>query len=149
LESTHRFTFIGVAAMGVAALAREVGVKSDTIRFYEREGLLTAAGRSPANYRRFDASAVDRIRFIQGAQRLGLRLVTIRELLAVRDSGECPCEPAATMLRQRLIEVDSEIEKLRGLRDDLVRIVSRIPDESCPDPVPGTWLPRKEVSGDV
>jgi DNA-binding transcriptional MerR regulator len=76
------------AAMRVASLAEEVGISADTVRYYERIGLLMAGSRTPTNHRRYDAAAVDRLRFIQGGQRLGLRLAEIRELLDLRDSGE-------------------------------------------------------------
>lgn len=132
--------------MRVSAFAREVGVKPDTIRYYERIGLLRPSARTAANYRYYDQSAVDRVRFIQGSQRLGLRLADIRELLDVRDTGECPCEPAASMIRRRLVEIDGEIDKLHRLRDDLARFAESIPAEDCPEPTPGTWRPREEVS---
>src|SRR5690606_39334766 len=67
---------------------------SDLIRHWEREGLFPAAGRSAAGYRRYGAEAIDRARFIRTCQRAGLRLGDIADLLAVRDTGVCPCEPA-------------------------------------------------------
>ena len=110
--------------MRVVDLAHHVGVKPDTIRYYERVGLLPAALRTATNHRRYDHTSIDRLRFIQGAQRLGLRLAEIRELLDVRDRGECPCEPAASLLHQRLTEIDEEIGQLSRLRDDLARFVA-------------------------
>ena len=74
----------------VSQLAREVGVSADTVRFYEREGLLPAPRRTAAGYRQYDATMVDRMTFIQGATRLGLTLSDVRDLLAVRDTGVCP-----------------------------------------------------------
>jgi DNA-binding transcriptional MerR regulator len=56
----------------VAELAASVSVGADTIRYYEKVGLLPGPARTPAGYRVYDATAVDRLRFIQGAQRLGL-----------------------------------------------------------------------------
>ena len=73
----------------VGELAEAVGATSDTIRYYERAGLLPPPRRTPAGYRTYDVLAVDRLRFIQGAQRLGLRLADIRDLLSVRDTGSC------------------------------------------------------------
>lgn len=55
----------------VAELAAAVDSSADTLRFYEREGLLPAPPRSPAGYRQYDDSAIERVRFIQGCQRLG------------------------------------------------------------------------------
>jgi hypothetical protein len=62
----------------VAELAAAVGVGADTIRYYEKAGLLPGPARTPAGYRIYEADAVDRLRFIQGAQRLGLKLRDIR-----------------------------------------------------------------------
>lgn len=104
----------------VSALAKLVGVGTDTIRYYEKAGLLPAPERTAADYRSYDESAVDRLRFIQGGQRLGLRLREIKTLLEVRDTGECPCEPAEQLLRHHIGEVDRELARLRGLRRELV-----------------------------
>ena len=133
-----------IAGFAVTLFILHVGW--DTIRFYERVGLLRANSRTATNHRRYDYSAVDRMRFIQGAQRLGLRLADVRGLLDVRDTGECPCEPAASLLRQRLADIDDEITKLTRLRDDLAQFLERIPAADCSDPAPGTWRPREQVS---
>ena len=125
----------------VAELASAVGVRPDTIRYYERAGLLPAPERTTAGYRRYDAGAVDRLRFIRGAQRLGLRLADIRTLLAVRDTGTCPCEPAEGLLRRRLAEIDAEIARLVHLRAEMAAMVEALPSADCPPPSPGTWCP--------
>ena len=62
------------AGLRVAELAELVGVSPDTIRYYERAGLLPRPPRTRSGYRSYDTQAIDRLRFIQGAQRLGLRL---------------------------------------------------------------------------
>jgi DNA-binding transcriptional MerR regulator len=132
--------------MTVAGLATRVGVKPDTVRYYERIGLLPVPRRTAADHRRYDESAVDLMRFIQGAQRLGLRLADIRQLVELRRTGECPCGPAATLVSRRLAELEDQITQLARLRDELRVIADRIPADDCPDPVPGTWRPRREVS---
>jgi DNA-binding transcriptional MerR regulator len=98
-------TITAQRGLRVAELAAAVGVGADTIRFYEKTGLLLAPARTPAGYRVYEASAVDRLRFIQGAQRL---LRDIKDLLTIRDSGVCPCEPAEELLRRRLADLDAE-----------------------------------------
>jgi DNA-binding transcriptional MerR regulator len=132
----------------VGELAGAVGVTADTIRYYEREGLLPPPSRTPSGYRAYGRSAVDRLRFIQGAQRLGLRLSDIRVLLDVRDTGTCPCEPAEDLLGRRLAEVDAEIARLTALRHEIAAMLSGLSQPECPAPVPGTWVParREEVS---
>jgi DNA-binding transcriptional MerR regulator len=125
----------------VAVLARLAGSTPDTVRYYEKVGLLPAPERSPAGYRHYRSEAVDRLRFIQGAQRLGLHLREIAELLGVRDSGVCPCGEASVLLRQRMQEIDEQIADLSRLRATLARMVDQIPSDDCPDPVPGVWKP--------
>jgi DNA-binding transcriptional MerR regulator len=132
--------------MRVAELAAAAGVPPDTVRYYERTGLLPRPPRTPGGYRAFPESAVDRLRFIQGCQRLGLRLKDIGELLTLRDTGECPCEPAEALLRRRIAEIDEETARLTALRADLVRMAESLPDGPCLDPEPGSWcVPREEV----
>ena len=99
-------------------LAERVGVASDTVRYYERAGLLPPPERTASGYREYQPAAVDRLLFIQGAQRLGIRLRDIRDLLPVRDTGTCPCEPAEALLRRRLDEVDAEMRRLAELRGE-------------------------------
>ena len=129
------------AALTISDLAARTGLRPDTVRYYERVGLMPPPPRTSGSHRRYDGLAVDRLQFIRGAQRLGLRLADIKDLLAVRDTGECPCEPAEVLLRDRLAELDAELERLTRLRTDLVAMADRIPSATCPDPVPGTWCP--------
>ncbi|HZN17616.1 MAG TPA: heavy metal-responsive transcriptional regulator [Micromonosporaceae bacterium] len=125
----------------VAELAEAAGLTPDTVRYYERAGLLPPPARTPAGYRAYDTSAVDRLRFIKGAQRLGLRLRDVADLLAVRDTGVCPCEPAEQLLRRRLAEVDAEMARLSALRRQMVTMIEALPSAECPPPSPGTWCP--------
>ena len=128
----------------MAELAAAVGVPPDTVRYYERSGLLKPPRRTAAGYRSYDDGAVDRMRFIQGAQRLGLRLADIRTLLEIRDTGTCPCEPAGDLLRRRLGEVDAEITRLQTLRTEMSAMADALPAADCPPPSPGTWCPPAE-----
>jgi MerR family mercuric resistance operon transcriptional regulator len=125
----------------VGQLAARAGVRADTIRYYERAGLLPEPSRTDGDHRRYGPADLDRMLFIRGAQRLGLRLAEIRELLAVRDTGACPCGPAETLLSEHIGEIDREIARLARLRADLAGMVAGLsgPSGPCPDPVPGTW----------
>jgi DNA-binding transcriptional MerR regulator len=127
------------ARLRIGELAKTAGVEPDTIRFYERKELLPEPGRTASGYRVYDESAVDRLRFIQGAQRLGLRLADIRDLLTVRDTGVCPCEPATDLLTRRLTEVDAEIRRLNELREQMASMLAALPQSECPPPLPGAW----------
>jgi MerR family transcriptional regulator, mercuric resistance operon regulatory protein len=125
----------------ITQVATDAGVRPDTLRYYEREGLVPAPPRTTGDHRRYPAATVDRLRFIRGAQRLGLRLAEIKELLAVRDTGVCPCEPAEQLLSRHIGELDREIDRLVRLRAELTDMVAAMPGPSCPDPYPGTWCP--------
>ena len=114
--------YLGRVALKVSDVASEAGVSSDTIRFYEREGLLAPPGRSASGYRQFDEGAVRRVRFIKGAQSLGLRLAEIRELLEIQDKGACPCGHTKVLVERRIAEIDAEIEQLRTLRAELASL---------------------------
>jgi DNA-binding transcriptional MerR regulator len=125
----------------ISELGRATGLRADTVRYYERVGLMPEPRRTTGAHRRYDATSVDRLHFIRGAQRLGLSLADIAHLLAVRDTGECPCEPAEPLLRRRLAEIDAELDRLSRLRADLIAMADQLPSDTCPDPVPGTWCP--------
>jgi len=120
-------------ALTVSALAGQVGLSADTVRYYERVGLLPEPTRSAAGYRLYDQDAVARLRLIKGAQRAGLRLREIGELLQVADKGQCPCGHTEALLRDRLTEVRTELERLRALEADLTRLLEQDPDSCCPE----------------
>ena len=113
-----------MAALTVSMLAKRVGVRPGTLRYYERAGLLSAPARTQAGYRSYDEDVVDRVRFIKGAQRLGLRLREIGELLAVRDRGGCPCGHTRALVERRIAELDAELVRLTGLRQELSRLAA-------------------------
>lgn len=102
-------TTVAARGLSVTQLAAAVHISPDAVRFYEREGLLPPPARTPAGYRSYGAEAVERLRFIPGCQRLGLRLRDIADLFAIRDTGTCPCAPAEDLLRRRIAEVDAEM----------------------------------------
>lgn len=109
-------------ALTVSALAGQVGLSADTVRYYERVGLLPEPARSAAGYRLYDQDAVGR-----------LRLREIGELLQVADQGQCPCGHTETLLQERLAEVRAELERLRALEADLTLLLERRSDPSCPE----------------
>ena len=127
----------------VGHLAALGAVRTDTIRYYEREGMLHAPRRTEGEHRRYGATGLDRVQFIRGAKRLGLRLAEIRELLAVPDTGECACGSAEILLRRHVAEIGTEIERLAALRAELVAMLAGMPGPDCPDPLPGTWCPPR------
>lgn len=137
-----------VPRLRVGEVARQAGVTTDTIRYYEREGLLPPPERTPSGYRAYGPGALDRLAFIQGCQRLGLRLADIRQLLGIRDTGVCPCGHAEEHLRRRITEVDAEIERLTALRAEMATMAASLPGSDCPPPPGATWCPPDHEGGD-
>ena len=117
-----------MSQLTVSKLADQVGTSADTVRYYERIGLLPEAERSPSGYRLYGDEAVERLRFIKRAQRFGLRLEAIAELLDVRQRGLCPCGHTRRMLEDRVAELDEEMSSLARLRADIVSMVDDLPE---------------------
>jgi DNA-binding transcriptional MerR regulator len=126
-------------ALTVSALADQAGLSADTVRYYERVGLLPPPARSAAGYRLYDQDAVARLRLIKGAQRAGLRLREIGELLQVADQGLCPCGHTETLLRNRMSEIDAQVAELLAVRGALARMVEQHPAATCHDPTATKW----------
>lgn len=113
----------------ISKLASQVGVRPDTIRYYERVGLLPVPERASNGYREYGEADVERLRFIRGAQRLGLKLRDIRELLAIRGRGLCPCGHTTKLVKQRLADLDAQIASLKNLRREMVRLSEMLPSD--------------------
>jgi DNA-binding transcriptional MerR regulator len=116
--------------MTVSKLAGEAGISADTVRYYERIGLLPEADRTPSGYRVYDEEAVDRVRFIKHAQRLGLRLEEIGELLQIRERGLCPCGHTRQLLEQRAAQLEEDMATMARLRDDIQHMLDDLPTTS-------------------
>jgi DNA-binding transcriptional MerR regulator len=107
----------------VSELARRTETTADTVRYYERIGILPEARRSAGGYRLFGEDDVSRMTFVRRAQAFGLQLEEIRELLEIRDRGLCPCGHARAMLRDKLDTVDAQMEELSRLRSEIEALV--------------------------
>ena len=100
-------------------MAGRVGTSADTIPYYERIGVLPEAGRNPAGHRLPDETEVERVAFAKRAQRFGLQLDEIRELLDNRQRGLCPCGHADDLFLGRLDEIEQQLRSLAALRDEI------------------------------
>jgi len=94
--------------MRIGELAGRIGVNPKTVRYYEGIGLLPAPEREPSGYRDYDDQDVDRLRFIRTAQRLGLSLSEISEILAFRRRSERPCGYVLEVLDRQVAEPTDE-----------------------------------------
>lgn len=122
--------------MRIGELAKSAGVTPDTIRYYEREGLLPLAERTPSGYRDYGPETVDHLQFIKKAQALGLKLSAVREVLEISSGGEPPCEHVRATVAGRLAEVEQRLKELRELRSTLRETLTRlvrapVPKEGC------------------
>ncbi len=121
--------------MRIGELAKSVGVTPDTIRYYEREGLLPPAERTPSGYRDYGPEVVDDLRFIKKAQALGLKLSDVREVLEISSGGRPPCEHVHATVSTRLTEVEQRLKELRALRSTLRETLERL--DRAPPPKAG------------
>lgn len=112
--------------MRIGELAKSVGVTPDTIRYYEREGLLPAPQRTESGYRDYGPGVMDDLLFIKKAQALGLKLSDVREVLEISSAGKPPCEHVRATVSARLVEVEERLRDLRALRRTLREMVERL-----------------------
>lgn len=123
-------------ALTIGGLARAAGIGVETVRFYERRGLLPEPPRTPSGYRQYPADAVDRLRFIRRAQGLGFTLQEISDLLDLRVDEVAACGPVEARAREKLEQVGMKIGELRRLERALERLVracqAREPTSDCP-----------------
>lgn len=119
-----------MSTLTVSQLAKRAGVTPDTLRYYERIGILPAPERSPGGYRLYRPEDAERVAFVKRAQRFGLKLEAIGELLRVRDEGQCPCGHTRELLAGRLAELDEELAALTALRTEIEAMVERMPERS-------------------
>ena len=108
--------------MRIGELAARLAINPKTIRYYEGIGLLPEPERTASGYRLYDEDDVERLTFIKTAQRLGITLDEIREILAFRDRGDRPCDYVRTVLRREVAEIDRRLAELTALRDELVAL---------------------------
>jgi MerR family copper efflux transcriptional regulator len=114
-------------------LADASGVAVSTLRFYERQGLLSPEGRSSGGYRQYSPDSVRRVRFIRRAQELGFTLREVREVLALSDEPErIVLDDVAEQVADKLAELDQRIADLRGVRAALALLVESPVHPTCP-----------------
>jgi DNA-binding transcriptional MerR regulator len=104
-------------------LARLTGVSTDTLRGYERRGLLPRPRRAPNGYREYPPEAALRVRLVQRALSIGFTLDELRQVFNVRDRGGAPCREVRSLAGRKLELLEQRIEELVGARDRLQEIV--------------------------
>lgn len=117
-------------------LAKRAGVNVESLRFYEREGLLPEPPRRPSGYRRYPADAVARVRFIKRAQELGFSLAEIRELLAIGTDPEGTCGEVKEHMQSKITAVQRKIVDLQRIEQALHDLTERCPGNTTSDRCP-------------
>lgn len=103
----------------------------ETIRFYEREGLIPQPARPAEGYRLYPPSAVSQIRFLKQCQDLGFTLREARDLMHLADQGSRGCHEAGARVEAKIAELDQKIEKLRAMRESLLPLLGCKEGEAC------------------
>lgn len=122
--------------MHIGVVARQSGVPTKTIRYYEQIGILPRPMRANNNYRHYHPKILERLRFIASARSLGFSLADVAEILAARDQGIAPCDRVLMVLDEQLATINHRIADLLALRDHL----RAIRDE-------GAQRPRDDIAG--
>ncbi len=123
-------------SLTIGALARAAGVAPETLRHYERLGLLQPAARTASGYRLYTADLLPRLDFIRRAQSLGFSLAEIGELLALHARPEADMGAVRAIAEQRLADIDAKIDDLQRLRRGLQALLA-----ACPGHGPNSGCP--------
>lgn len=120
----------------IGHLAKAAGVGVETVRFYERKGLLDAPARKDSGYRQYDDEAVERLRFIRRAQQVGFTLKEIQDLLALRDDPYAQRSDVRERASNKIADIDAKIRDLLAMRESLTTLL-----ESCEGDGPASGCP--------
>ena len=107
----------------IGALAEAAGVNVETIRFYQRKGLMPEPEKPYGSIRRYGAAELARVRFIKSAQRLGFSLEEVGELLKLEDGARC--SEARQLAEQKLVDVRQKLSELQRIESVLAGLVAR------------------------
>lgn len=125
-----------MAAMTIGQVAKQASVGVETIRFYEREGLIEEPARRASGYRQYDTEVVRRVRFIRHAKELGFTLREIKELLELRVEPDCHCGEVLELAQAKIADIEQRIEALLRMKQTLSKLATacrrRRRTEACP-----------------
>ena len=120
----------------IGKVAKQAGVGIDTVRFYEREGLIAEPPRSESGYRRYPEDTVARLRFVKKAKELGFSLKEIGELLSLRARPKGSCADVRGRANEKIEDIDQKMASLKAMREALVGLVNECsgsgPRTECP-----------------
>ena len=111
--------------LNIGQVAKQTGVTVETIRFYEKQNLITTPQRTESGYRQYPLDTIKRVRFIQHAKDVGFTLKEVTELLALRRKPNASCTEIKLRTLQQIEEVDQKISDLKKVREALGRMVMK------------------------
>ena len=111
----------------IGEAAQAAGVNIETLRYYERRGLVPDPPRRASGYRQYPAETVDRVRFIKRAQELGFSLKEIKELLSIRIDPESDCSGIQKLAKAKLADIEQKIRTLQGMKNVLGKLATACP----------------------
>ena len=111
-----------MTSLTIGQLARNGGVGVETVRFYERKGLLAEPDRRPSGYRQYNEDVVDRLRFIKRAKELGFTLSEIKELLSLRLDPTTTCADVKSRTEEKITDIEAKIRTLQRMKRALVKV---------------------------
>ena len=122
--------------MTIGQVAKQSGTAVETIRFYEREGLIERPRRKESGYRQFGDEDIKRLLFIQQAKSLGFSLTEIKELLSIREDPETTSREVKLLAESKLSDIEGKIKMLQRMKRTLKTLVDSCPGEGskkhCP-----------------
>lgn len=127
-------------SLAIGEVSRTTGVSIETIRFYERQGLIDAPKRKESGYRQFSEQHVRRLLFIQQAKTLGFSLKEIGELLSIREDPKSGTREVKALAKSKLDDIEAKMKMLKRMRKSLKSLV-----DSCPGDGPKRDCPILEA----
>lgn len=120
--------------IGEVAQQSEIGI--ETIRYYEREGLLAEPKRRPSGYRQYDETVVSRLQFIRRAKELGFTLAEIKELLGLWFEANTRCEHVRERAELKITDIEDKIRSLQKMKRSLKKVISECASKDSIDNCP-------------
>jgi MerR family mercuric resistance operon transcriptional regulator len=134
--SNHKKGAETMKALSIGQVAHQAGVGVETVRFYERQGLLEKPPRKESGYRQYPPEAILRLRFIKKAKEVGFSLKEIKELLSLRLDATATCEDVKSRAEAKILDIEQKIQGLQKMKQALTDLTAACredgPVSECP-----------------
>lgn len=136
-----------MTAMKIGEVAKRSNIGIETIRYYEREGLLLEPERRPSGYRQYDESTVERLEYIRRAKELGFTLAEVRELLELSFVAHAGCDHIRQRAEEKVADIEGKIRSLQQMKRSLGKIVAQCRAKNLKDDCPLVHKTKKRPAG--